>query len=919
MTTIYTRKRIRLKVQTSSSNALIDGLTGSAPYFWRGDDVQFELGLFFGDTLLDVSQYATITLDVKTSANKTGAALMSKTITTENVDNTLTNETWLDGTQQHIVLSFSNTETALNLGGSDGVSYWFVVYGTTNDSPTRKVVLGAGMVTCMEGGNTGGVSAPPDGQYYITQAASDSRYNRIGRDGRVNVLDFGADPTGASDCRNAFQAAFNYARANNCPDVLIPRGDYVICADMPIDVSRCNIIGKDARVWVSLPLDYVKPASPTAPGNDTYTAHNRLNAAGNYVDWVSSSATDNPGFYDYLGVAMWNGKTTVFDRAGDMDGTGTWYTIKGVNFDAGWGTVPGLNGCPAIVKPIVGVTTTNGYEYTKYQLFGGNPVRVKWIHANMKNIPGEGIMGATDNTVERCDFKNWGDHAVYNPCDQLTVDNCKFFSNRNTVGSNGSADFVSICYREAVKVSAGRHVKIVDNYFEDYASAAAFSCIDIESMDTLPNQLHDTEDILIQGNSGTCKQFLSMYSTRFNATGDGTGFRIKNALITNNVISILNAGKFFFSAAAMEDVAFVNNTISFKGTSGKLANIQGHRQYADAVKRMVWCGNIVTWEHVTSGPQISIDGNIHSLDIIANSFTNLDGAFVSTSILAGVYSVNSTAENNLESDIKYFRMERNRIENFVFDWIDYGWPTWAANTAYAFNSYVREDGTFKVCNCVNYNGETYRNKAAIGTTLTTAPSADTTNWEVMPTHNCRFKFVDNEIVVNYNGGSYPGGWAIAYIARNQLASGYTGKLRLFYKLQNKSNRTFSDTMTLGIDHGKHIFQDGSVSSVVQDGGDDDVTKVGNAAYTCQPDDRVVIVQNTTNQSITLPKVNGSTVQTVAIVKGLSNAATVTIVPPAGCYILPGAANVVLSAVGAATFIAWIDAAGVTQYAQVGKA
>lgn len=61
----------------------------------------------------------------------------------------------------------------------------------------------------------------------------------------VNVLDFGADPTGQSDCKNAFQLAFDYAKSNMIRDIIIPLslGEiYLIdITDGPVVINDVNI------------------------------------------------------------------------------------------------------------------------------------------------------------------------------------------------------------------------------------------------------------------------------------------------------------------------------------------------------------------------------------------------------------------------------------------------------------------------------------------------------------------------------------------------------------------------------------------------------------------------------------------------------------------------------------------------------
>ncbi len=170
-------QRIRLAIDTSQMGGINDVLTGANPQFWNGVDLQIELGIFYGSTLLDVSNLDSITVDLKESDPRTGLPLMSQTIASGSLNPALTLNAWNGGasTDVHAVAVFSNTETNLYLS-DDAVTFWLVVSALTNDSPGHKIVLGATPLVVQEGGE--GVEPPASvvNPTYYTAAQSDARY-----------------------------------------------------------------------------------------------------------------------------------------------------------------------------------------------------------------------------------------------------------------------------------------------------------------------------------------------------------------------------------------------------------------------------------------------------------------------------------------------------------------------------------------------------------------------------------------------------------------------------------------------------------------------------------------------------------------------------------------------------------------------
>ena len=176
---IITNQRIRLAIDTSQMGSINDVLTGATPQFWNGVDLQFELAIFYGAALAAVSNLDSITVDLKAGDPRTGLPLMSATIDSGALNQSLTLDAWNGGAAAdcHALIAFTNDETNLNLN-ADTETFWLVISALPSDSPAHKLVLGATPLSVTEGGE--GVEPPASvvSPLYFTAAQSDARYAR---------------------------------------------------------------------------------------------------------------------------------------------------------------------------------------------------------------------------------------------------------------------------------------------------------------------------------------------------------------------------------------------------------------------------------------------------------------------------------------------------------------------------------------------------------------------------------------------------------------------------------------------------------------------------------------------------------------------------------------------------------------------
>ncbi|HTB63876.1 MAG TPA: hypothetical protein VK737_09825 [Opitutales bacterium] len=173
------RTRLRLAADAASFDAPLDVLRRATPQFWRGNDLQFELALFFNGALLDVSNLASLTLEIRplgangAAPDPSFAPLMGATVTS--FDNTTTLDTWNSGAQQHAVIAFTATQSNIAAGAA-----WLSIFAITNDSPGRVITLCAGPLRVLEDGSGLATTPTPTADTFYTAAESDARYAPIG-------------------------------------------------------------------------------------------------------------------------------------------------------------------------------------------------------------------------------------------------------------------------------------------------------------------------------------------------------------------------------------------------------------------------------------------------------------------------------------------------------------------------------------------------------------------------------------------------------------------------------------------------------------------------------------------------------------------------------------------------------------------
>ena len=162
---------IRLLADTTSEEQIIDVRTSKSPWAWNGTDLAIHLGIAQGDNVSDLSEVESLTAELKEKDNLQGLAILSKTILAAELDLTVTNETWADGTKQHAVIEFAADDINLRFSGKEQ-TYWLVFSVIT--AAGKKITIGHTILKLKEDGTPSGSSIANG----ISISQADARYIR---------------------------------------------------------------------------------------------------------------------------------------------------------------------------------------------------------------------------------------------------------------------------------------------------------------------------------------------------------------------------------------------------------------------------------------------------------------------------------------------------------------------------------------------------------------------------------------------------------------------------------------------------------------------------------------------------------------------------------------------------------------------
>jgi hypothetical protein len=153
---------IRLFCDLAARGNVIDLNTSQGAMFYRGDDIEIDIGIGQNGALLtSLGNVASVTCQVFQNETDPGAPLMSVAVAAAAMNLGLTQAQWTNNTSPycHAAFIFPNSQTAVSLGGQPSVNYWLRVLAQTTDTPSRVITLLDGPITVKDG-PISAVSAP---------------------------------------------------------------------------------------------------------------------------------------------------------------------------------------------------------------------------------------------------------------------------------------------------------------------------------------------------------------------------------------------------------------------------------------------------------------------------------------------------------------------------------------------------------------------------------------------------------------------------------------------------------------------------------------------------------------------------------------------------------------------------------------
>jgi hypothetical protein len=140
--------------------------TGAPPVFYRGDDIEIDIGIGMDGALLvpSLSNITSVTCQLFLTENDTNAPMMSATVLAAAMNLTLTAEQWANGNTPfyHAAFVFPNSQTAISLNGQASASYWLRITLLTANTTPKNITLLDCPITILDG-PISSASAPPPG------------------------------------------------------------------------------------------------------------------------------------------------------------------------------------------------------------------------------------------------------------------------------------------------------------------------------------------------------------------------------------------------------------------------------------------------------------------------------------------------------------------------------------------------------------------------------------------------------------------------------------------------------------------------------------------------------------------------------------------------------------------------------------
>jgi len=134
---------------------VIDLNSGGPPVFYRGDDVEIDIGIGEDGVLLapTLSNIVSVTCQVFAKQNDSNGPMMSCTVPAAAMNLTLTAGQWTGNSTPfyHAAFVFPNAQTGIPLNGAAAQNYWLRITLTTADATAKVITLLDGPITVLDG------------------------------------------------------------------------------------------------------------------------------------------------------------------------------------------------------------------------------------------------------------------------------------------------------------------------------------------------------------------------------------------------------------------------------------------------------------------------------------------------------------------------------------------------------------------------------------------------------------------------------------------------------------------------------------------------------------------------------------------------------------------------------------------------
>jgi hypothetical protein len=152
MTTALQPTRLRFACNSRSHSLVTDKLTGAAAIIWRGVPVDVEFVLYVDTALVDDKSNLSAVYFELHATPRSSAPLVQKTLVPGDLDMTISEANWLDGTKEHgtFALAHADTQVDFATASDEKRNLFWVIHALTTDN--KYITCGCGQITIEEDG-----------------------------------------------------------------------------------------------------------------------------------------------------------------------------------------------------------------------------------------------------------------------------------------------------------------------------------------------------------------------------------------------------------------------------------------------------------------------------------------------------------------------------------------------------------------------------------------------------------------------------------------------------------------------------------------------------------------------------------------------------------------------------------------------